>query len=142
MKRSARRWIARLGALLAVAGAAAAVTTVPANADNGDGQTACNSGEICFYYTYSFGSLTRQYWNADMDHSNDYYWDVANGQQSNIRLMDTAGSMRNFDTDCAVKIWDITGSGGWFVTWTAPIGWQGDLRSVGKENRNNGHSRC
>lgn len=134
--------LTRLAAVLAIAGGAAAITTVPANADRGDGNVDCNNGEICFYYDYSFGSYSRQFWNADMDHSDDYYWDRANNQQSGTRLMDTAGSFWNRDTECAVKIWDITGTGGWFVTFTAPIGWKGDLRSVGKQNRNNGHSRC
>ncbi len=132
----------RLATVLALGGAAAAITTVPAHADNGDGNVACNTGEICFHYDYSLGNLRRHFWNGDMDHSNDYYWDPANNRQSSIKLMDTAGSFWNRDTECAIKIWDVTSTGGWFVTFTAPRGWKGDLRTVGKQNRNNGHSRC
>ncbi|MEV0964435.1 hypothetical protein AB0J25_17905 [Streptomyces sp. NPDC049910] len=95
-----RRW--RSAAVAAVALAATGVLATPgaAHADNGDGLTACNSGEICFW-RYSGAVLwTKQFWYT-ANHGGYTWWA---GQSTGVRMQDDAVEITNRDTQCDVRV--------------------------------------
>lgn len=91
--------------------ATAALVGVPIGtagaADIGDGNLACNRGEICFtydgYYTYQ-----KQFWNAGT-HDGYYFTKISDGAATSYPLRDNAWGIWNRDTVCSVKVIDVLG---------------------------------
>ncbi|MBA9007144.1 MULTISPECIES: hypothetical protein [Thermomonospora] len=122
----------------AMAGAAILAAPAASAADIGDGQLACNTGEICFfYYSTSIAensNPTRHFWYSDYYHEDDTF---NNRGLSGVRFHDNSRSYRNRDTACSVRMYN---EGVGYVTMPRdgvyrnfPSGWQ---------DVNNWHVRC
>src|SRR4051794_34815943 len=122
-----------------------AVSASPAAADSGDGNVACNNGEICFQFTYGSNNSIKQFWNGANHYSNAahgaYYWfSTLTGSQTSTLLLDRAEGLRNRDTSCTVYLWDVDAYGNWFMYDSEPKQ-STSFWNIGAK-RNNGHSRC
>ncbi|MGW1343483.1 hypothetical protein ACWCOV_20710 [Kribbella sp. NPDC002412] len=68
-----------------------------ANADRGDGQLACNSGEICFAeHANGVGGQRHFFYNAEHSSAGNFH----NG----VRFYHNASSLNNRDTECGVWV--------------------------------------
>jgi hypothetical protein len=124
-------------AVAALAVTAVAVAPGQANADNGDGLVACNSGEICLYRYDDAILWTKQFWYTQ-NHSGYKWW---GGSPSNIDVQDDAVGITNRDTDCWVRIGNHLGNGNWH--WQAvPNDHVRDDLIDAVWNRNDRHERC
>ena len=97
------------------------VIAVPAfaNHDKGDGQEACNYGEICLYDLKTSSRYTNQFWWGAI-YGDDYTWyDTLHNHYhygSNWLVDDRMSAVVNRDTVCDVRFYDwATGQ-----TWTVP----------------------
>jgi hypothetical protein len=109
-------------------------------ADVGDGNLACNRGEICLSYSSS-NVYQKHFWNAG-SHGAYNFTNVNNGQASSHPVRDNTYSVWNRDTTCTVKVIDDKG--------ILPD----DVHSIGKNqggwiklsdsvrNQNDRHERC
>ncbi|WP_112583914.1 hypothetical protein [Micromonospora noduli] len=112
-------------------------------ADTGDGWEPCNRGEICLYqaqYAYvDSNNGSRQFWYDDMNHRDDRFW-LPNQNEYGIVVMDKVKSVHNKDTQCGVRMWDVNGSGTWYVYQNIEFG--GAYYNQENTNPyNNGHDR-
>jgi hypothetical protein len=73
-----------------------------ASADVGDGQRACNSGEICISADYPASRYQRHFWYA-ANHTG-YFSDVVAGGSSTVPLQNHASSVSNRDSACDARI--------------------------------------
>lgn len=141
------RWtwprIALLATLIAVGSVVA--PAAPASADSGDGNVACNFGEICFRNNDLGTDVLRKHFWFDANHHitsghGAYKWWNASGGFLTVRnVMDDADQMRNRDTVCTVRVWNVDGFGNWF--WYTSQG-PGSSSWIVVSEINNGHSRC
>jgi hypothetical protein len=130
--------------LLSTALASAALATVgvlstasTAGADNGDGLSACNSGEICFY-RYSGAVLWQKHFWYTADHGSYNWWA---GQASNVRMQDDAVEVTNRDTQCQVRVGNRSPSTGlWTWRYFPNDHLRRDLGVI--RNANDRHERC
>jgi ABC-type sugar transport system substrate-binding protein len=113
MKKTRKRLSA---ALLVAAGALTVLPGAAASADSGDGQFACNSGEICLYdYTADVNDNTNHFWWNATYSSSDQWFD-GSGYYGAVR--DDVSQVRNRDSSCNVKLINVVfGPDG---SWTAP----------------------
>lgn len=132
-------------ALLSVAGLALAAggglfLAPAASADSGDGNLACNGGEICFSRDSTNTTYQKHFWYAG-NHDGYTFTNVTNGAGGQGGLRDGADQVRNRDTACSVKVVDdrgiwpddyhvISNSGSWTRL-------KDDTR-----NQNDRHERC
>jgi len=125
-----------------VAAALSAAVVLPATAalaDDGDGNLACNSGEICYTWdgTYTY---QKHFWNAGND-DNYVFTNVTNGVRSGYQVRDNAWGVWNRDTACNVRIVDDRG---FYPDDVQTIyrngGWTKLIDSV--RNQNDRHERC
>jgi hypothetical protein len=72
----------------------------PAQADVGDGTATCVSGEICLNKDNPSGNYQRHFYNGGND--NGYWTNVSTSDQTTWYVHDSASSLRNRDTTCAV----------------------------------------
>jgi transposase len=98
MKTIVRVLVAGAGSLaLAVAGASVAA------ADSGDGNVACNRGEICFSRDWGNYRYQKHFWYAGADAG--YVWfDTATGVATNRAIRNDASAVANRDTLCDVRV--------------------------------------
>ena len=123
-------------AVAAMATAAIAATAGPAQADNGDGAVACNSGEICFWRYNGAVLWTKQFWRA-ADHAG-YTWYA--GGTTSVRVQDDAVDVTNKDTECRVRVGNYLGNGNWSWDYIPNDYLRKDL--VNAHNKNDYHDRC
>ncbi|WP_433825903.1 hypothetical protein ACQP2E_27815 [Actinoplanes sp. CA-015351] len=112
----------------------------PASADVGDGNLACNSGEICFARDATNTTYQKHFWNAG-SHSSYTFTNVTNGAGGQGALKDNSPQLKNRDTVCTVKVIDDHGvlpddvsSHGRSTAWQA-------INSSVKD-QNDRHERC
>lgn len=144
--RTTLRRIVSLAALFPLVASVIVAQGAPAHADYdyGDGSANCNSGEICFYGDEDF-FLIKHFWYGANHHSvpgrwghGPYTWfDTWDWQDTDDIVMDHAIRMTNKDTACRVYVWNVDGSGNWYIYVSQAMG-----KSVSFTPRNNGHSRC
>ncbi|MEV0004583.1 hypothetical protein AB0H28_20195 [Micromonospora sp. NPDC050980] len=120
-----------------VGAAAFAVGGTPAHADRGDSKTACNSGEICFQWSYdnfSTSSYQRHFWYSDSNHANDYWSNIPDLYPA-LLMHNEAEGLWNRDSSCAVTVYDLSN----YVTpyTTFPRDFKYSISP-----RNNSHKRC
>lgn len=129
---------------MAVASVAAlglgAVAAPGAAADSGDGNLACNRGEICLSFSAT-NVYQKHFWYA-ASHSGYNFTNVQNGQGSSYPVRDNTYSIWNRDTACTVKVVDDRGI------------FPDDVHAIGKNqsgwirladsvrNQNDRHERC
>jgi transposase len=102
------RTATRLAVLMLSAGGFVGAGVTIANADSGDGNLACNGGEICF--ARDDGSYTYQkhfYYGAS--HDNYVFTNVTTGSADGGYLKNNADQIRNRDSSCDVKVVDDRG---------------------------------
>ncbi|WP_109505269.1 hypothetical protein [Nocardioides speluncae] len=125
---------AGLGAAAALSVSFAGVAT----ADRGDGQLACNSGEICFSeHSYGNGGQ-RHFWNG-AEHSGAGNFTNPNGS-TGVRFYHNASAVKNRDTACGVWVeesGDWTNDKQYFGRWN---GWANINSDINDENAR--HWRC
>ena len=102
MKKNIKRLLFTVGATAAVA---AAIPVGAASADNGDGNLACNRGEICFTYDGSY-KYQKQFWNA-ASHDGYYFTNVSTGAGTSYPLLNDAYGIWNRDTSCQAKVINV-----------------------------------
>lgn len=86
---------AALGALFVGAGTAAA--------DNGDGNPACNRGEICFSRDNPASKYQKHFWYVG-NHGGVTWVDVTTKRTTTREVRNDASSLSNRDTLCDVKV--------------------------------------
>jgi hypothetical protein len=131
------RAITRIVGGLAVTAALAVAGGTMASADNGDGQLACNSGEICFAEHAGGGGGQRHF----------YYGSSAHGNEGNFSsgtpFWHNASSIKNRDTVSAVC---VTESGDWVNdSWQFPsrsTTWSNFANDLNDENNSHKRAAC
>lgn len=112
----------------------------PASADVGDGNLACNTGEICYARDIDNTTYQKHFWNEGW-HTSYTFTNVTNGTGGQGSVRDGADQIRNRDTACSVKVVDDHGAlpddhrtyannSTWYTLHT-------DIR-----NQNDRHERC
>ncbi|MET8977475.1 hypothetical protein ABZX85_17830 [Streptomyces sp. NPDC004539] len=124
------------GAVLAAS--LAVLAPAAARADNGDNQPGCAHGEICFWYD-THDTYQKQFWyNADHGGNNFMFYDQYNYRVSDQRLQDNALQVTNRDTQCRVRVGDLSG-GLW--TWREFPNNNARYQLGDINNRNDRHER-
>jgi transposase len=77
-----------------------------ASADVGDGQLACNAGEICFARDLDNTTYQKHFWYAG-SHDGYTFTNVTTGATNQGNLKDGADQLRNRDSVCDVKVIDV-----------------------------------
>jgi hypothetical protein len=95
-------------AATALATTAAAVATLfagagTASADNGDGNPACNRGEICYSRDFPASRYQKHYWYV-ANHGGDTWVNVDTRQTTSREVRNDASALSNRDTLCDVKV--------------------------------------
>ncbi|MCU7724316.1 hypothetical protein ODJ79_11370 [Actinoplanes sp. KI2] len=127
----------KLAAALVGAAVVVAVPTAAQAEDHGDGKTACNSGEICFQFSwdgFSTSTFQRHFWYSDSNHNDDVFGNVPNGNTS-LLLADNAHGFWNRDTSCSVTLYVSTSYRNGYATIA-----RGGKQSI--SNWNQSHKRC
>ena len=108
-----------------------------AGADRGDGQLACNSGEICFAQNSGGGGGQRHFFYGSTNHANE--GNFSNG----VVFYHNASSIKNRDTASPVC---VTESGDWINdSWQFPersSSWSNFAEDLNDENASHKRARC
>ncbi|MET8977474.1 hypothetical protein ABZX85_17825 [Streptomyces sp. NPDC004539] len=107
-----RRWLVAGAAAVTLASGGVLAGPGTAAADNGDGLSACNSGEICFWRYGNAVLWTKQFW-YNADHGGYTWWA---GQATDVRMQDDAVEITNRDTQCRVRVGNLSAASG-IWTW-------------------------
>jgi hypothetical protein len=125
-----------VGGLAATAALGVAGATL-ASADIGDGQLACNSGEICFAEHSNGNGGQRHFWYGSTNHGNEGNF------SSGIRFYHNASSIKNRDTSSAVCVKE---SGDWSNdSWQVPsrsTTWSNFAYDLNDENGSHARRAC
>jgi hypothetical protein len=130
---------AAAGLTLALAGLIA-VPIGAANADNGNNLPGCDVGEICFWYNETPVYEKDFYYTAN--HSGNNFMITGDGGSytiSSYPLQDDARDVANKDTQCNVRVGDLT-KGLWTWVYFSNDSVEHNLGSIA--NRNDRHERC